>query len=142
MYSYHAGYHVRIGIDRYLNNMGNEYFSRALGNHSGIEKEQCDMLMKLLKWSYDYVYYENDLGNVDVDQPEKSTGRRLSHKQTQKKHQGKVEFVGMLGDLINERIDMICARIRMTADRRRVIDFTYPTAATVKQVRMFLRLGT
>jgi hypothetical protein len=81
-YNYHAGYHLRIGIDAYFNNLGNKYLTQALGVHVGLEREQCDMLMSLLQWSYEYVNYDNQLGDVNLDEPLKSTGKFTRKKMT------------------------------------------------------------
>jgi hypothetical protein len=78
-YSYHAGHHVRIGLDRTFNYLGNPFMTLALGRTLvGREREQCDMLMSLLNWTYEYVYYDNDssFSYLDTDNPNNSSGMK------------------------------------------------------------------
>ncbi|ULU06871.1 hypothetical protein L3Y34_018571 [Caenorhabditis briggsae] len=101
--------HLKIGVDSSLNNKGSTF---KIGYQVGLEIEQCEMLMKALQWTYEFVQYNNQIGHV----LENGTA------------------TGMLGDIQKGRIDMACGRFRMTADRARILTFTYPTQLEVNQV--------
>ncbi|PIC46724.1 hypothetical protein B9Z55_006321 [Caenorhabditis nigoni] len=101
--------HLKIGVDSSLNNKGSTF---KIGYQVGLEIEQCETLMKALQWTYEFVQYNNQIGHV----LENGTA------------------TGMLGDIQKGRIDMACGRFRMTADRARILTFTYPTQLEVNQV--------
>ncbi|KAF1766123.1 hypothetical protein GCK72_006079 [Caenorhabditis remanei] len=94
--------HLKIGVDSSLNNKGSTF---KIGHQVGLEIEQCQTLMKALKWTYEFVQYNNEIGHV----LENGTA------------------TGMLGDIQKGRIDMACGRFRMTPDRAHILTFTYPT---------------
>ncbi|CAI5442097.1 unnamed protein product [Caenorhabditis angaria] len=101
--------HLKIAVDSSLNNKGSKFKIRQ---QVGLEIEQCETLMKALKWTYEFVHYHNQIGHV----MQNGTA------------------TGMLGDIQSGKIDMACGRFRMTPDRVEALKFTYPTEIEVNQV--------
>ncbi|CAJ0607780.1 unnamed protein product [Cylicocyclus nassatus] len=102
--------HLILGIDSEITNKG-FIFARS-ERRGGLEREQCATLMKALNWSYEFVDYHNDIGHIY----ENGT------------------ITGMLGDVYEGRIDMVCGRFRMTTERLKYLKFAYPINVSVKQV--------
>ncbi|CAI2345996.1 unnamed protein product [Caenorhabditis sp. 36 PRJEB53466] len=87
--------HLKIGVDSTLNNKGSTY---KVGHQVGLEIEQCETLMKALRWTFEFVQYSNQIGHVLDNQTATAGASRHGVRQ-----------------------------IRMTADRAHIVTFTYPT---------------
>lgn len=72
-YQYHRGYHVRVGVDSYLNDKGSPFMKQD--GHPGVAMENCEIILNLLGWTYEYVFYDKELGQANPSDPKASTGK-------------------------------------------------------------------